>query len=145
MPLVQLTAIYEKQDEQLHKFKEKIKRDQIVVALNELTFAIETCNIPTEVELMDTRKDNQLEWNAKESFSKFNNQSNESYYEQRLAVENFQEGIENYLSLSSYNKCRVTHGAPGSGKLFILQYILIAFLCIAIHFSCILYLWLLEM
>ena len=59
------------------------------------------------------------------SFSRSPSQSEESFQEQEMALNNVTLTIDNYLDALRQNtfvKCRVITGAPGSGKSFLLNY-----------------------
>jgi hypothetical protein len=77
--------------------KQKRIFDQIQGARNELVFAIVSCSIPAEEELQNASKKQSLQWDVLNCFTQFQNQSDESYKEQKIAVEKFKDAIAKYL------------------------------------------------
>lgn len=94
--------------------------------MTELQPSLDRCSIPSVEDFKSATKSCPLHWDALENFKISPKQSQESYLEQRSAIENCVDAINEYINVfeskGKFVKCRVTHGAPGSGKSFIMQY-----------------------
>ena len=69
----------------------------------ELEESVETCDLPTKADILNTLKCNTLQWDALKTLKKNINQSDESYVEQKLAIEVAINAIENYSSIGNLN------------------------------------------
>ena len=69
MPPVLQTEIFESHDDAVVTFWYNTKESPITPEIPELDHSVNTCNIPTKYELLDTSRDNPLQWNAVQSFT----------------------------------------------------------------------------
>ena len=92
----------------------------------ELQNSIDNCSIPSKEQLMKATKQQPLLWDALASCKIGNDQSHQSFMEQKSALALNKNAIDAYLNFREngckFVKCTGTHGAPGSGKSFIAQY-----------------------
>ena len=80
-----------------------------------------------------------LEWDALTCFTRAGNQTQASFEEQKLPISNCTDAINAHTDLysnSNFNKFRVTHGAPGSGKSFVIQYTLLYAILRGLNVQC---------
>ena len=118
-------------DERVDEAKTKeweLYRKNIAKALNvELLPLRDTYEVPTEVELRNATRENQVEWDAYSCFEKTNHQSNESFAEQQKAIKYGTDSINQYLDVFGHGayflKCKIFEGAPGAGKSLCMMYI----------------------
>ena len=118
-------------DERVDEAKTKeweLYRKNIAKALNvELLPLRDTYEVPTEVELRNATRENQVEWDAYSCFEKTNHQSNESFAEQQKAIKYGTDSINQYLNVFGHGayflKCKIFEGAPGAGKSLCMMYI----------------------
>ena len=132
MPPMHISAILASQEEKDIAYKQSHKRKMIDAAFQELSHAVESCHIPTAEELMEVKDvDSALEWNAYERFVRSDQQSEASYKEQQFAIKTCVNAIDKLCDPmfgdngNSFIKGVTIHGPPGSGKTFVLSYILI--------------------
>ena len=127
-PLLQ-ADLYVEKSEQVNKLFDDFKKGIISAAFGEMRDTKDLHNIPSEEELMNvTSRENALDWDALENFRQSQYQSDESYNEQRKALQIALESIDNYMNQDMYQyftKSCVIAGAPGSGKSFLNLYILL--------------------
>ena len=130
LPPVQQTILIQSVSDECKAYKVRKKSDMLKAAMNELESSIARCNIPSTDEFMTATIEKPLEWDPIENFTQCPNQSLESFEEQKLAILLCVNTLDSYCDIfnkqdGTYVKCRVTHGAPGSGKSFISQYVLL--------------------
>ena len=98
-------------------------------AYDEIQNSLELHQIPSKETLLTIKDRNQaLNWNALETFSKSNNQSDDSFIEQRQALANLIDSINGYCDPCRqhlFTKARTIIGFPGSGKSYLLSYIVL--------------------
>ena len=92
--------------------------------LIELRFSIELCEIPNEIDLINSSKSNPLDWNPIYILRQRNNQGNVSYLEQKFTISTNINTINGSMNIMNsfpglFTKSIGTNGAPGSGKSFI--------------------------
>eukprot|EP00957_Ditylum_brightwellii_P079306 6030244-Ditylum_brightwellii.AAC.1 len=75
-------------------------------------------NIPMGEELVNASKENRLCWDCLATFSQTEEQSNESYEEQGIAIKTCKDAIDSYANAFSQDTetmCIGMRGSPGSG------------------------------
>lgn len=105
--------------------RKTIKEALIDAAFSEIGESAAANNIPTKQLLQSTSPTLTLSWDAVASFCKSNNQSNESYKEQQLAIQTTIDSIDSYRQFqtqSSYTKNMGVRGSPGGGKTWCMMY-----------------------
>ena len=127
LPAVQQSALFNKIDESNQEFMKKAKSTVIDAALKELgEETIEKCCIPTKEDLMSCSKERPLSWDPISNFSQNDNQPDQSFQEQKLAVQLMKDAADEYLSCDNrFVKCTGIRGAAGSGKTWTMEYGLI--------------------
>jgi len=118
MPAVQLITLFGSSSNEMKAYMYGLKKIFVNAIHMELRESDENCDLPTKADVLNASKCNPLQWDALKSFKKNINQSDESYAEQRLAIEVAVNAIENYCSIGnlSYTKNAGFRGFPGSGK-----------------------------
>lgn len=81
-------------------------------------------DVPEKESVLNASKNNPLEWNPLDVITQFSGQSIESFNEQRFAMKINMRQINKYTMTSgehsrSYTKNCITFGAPGTGKSFV--------------------------
>ena len=97
-------------------------------AFREISSPVDRFNLPPLQEFMDCSRNNSLQWNCIPNFKKHPDQCEESFDEQKLAIETSIASIDHYMDYTRqthFVKCQVIAGSPGSGKSFLLNYIAI--------------------
>ena len=125
MPPALQVALNESKDEEVKSRIRSMKDTVLQAAFREMESTLDLYNIPDIHDLGHATKANQLQWDPIASFSRSPSQSEESFQEQEMALNNVTLTIDNYLDALRQNtfvKCRVITGAPGSGKSFLLNY-----------------------
>lgn len=89
-----------------------------------------TNGIPTVEDVTTATRDDPLQWNPTETLEKYDLQSDESYEEQIHAINVFSKQLNKYRDTSGENsltltKNTVAYGAPGTGKSFIAQLVVL--------------------
>lgn len=127
MPPVQLSTLFGSNDEEIKSYINGFK-DTFIDAINmELGNAtLLSCNIPSKEDLTAATKSNPLQWNALSSFQRNPVQSQESFTEQKLAIQLCSEAIDKYADMSDqllFTKNIGIRGFPGSGKTWCSLYV----------------------
>ena len=94
----------------------------------ELENMIIPCNIPSKDDLLDSSFELRLDQDPVENFEKSEIQSEESYIEQKFAIEKYKNAIvaySNTISQLALTKSIVIRGHPGVGKPFCIMYMMI--------------------
>ena len=105
-----------------------LKETLINAALTEIGDRAIPNGVPSKQALQSCSNTNPLHWDAVGSHSKSNNQSNESYEEQKLAIQSSIDSIDSYRHFhtrSSYMKNKCIRGSPGGGKTWCMMYCLL--------------------
>ncbi|MDB4430362.1 GIY-YIG nuclease family protein [bacterium] len=89
-----------------------------------------TQGIPSKEDVLAAERDSPLQWDPLETVVRYEHQSNESFEEQQLAIELNVKQIKKYRNISgiesvTYTKNPVVYGAPGTGKSFVGQLIVL--------------------
>ena len=84
-------------------------------------------NIPSKDEIMSVNRETPMVWNPVRNLSQFINQSEESFLEQKEAIQWIVKQINKYRNTNGQESMTCTnniivYGAPGSGKSFVAQY-----------------------
>eukprot|EP00957_Ditylum_brightwellii_P044607 3382260-Ditylum_brightwellii.AAC.1 len=66
---------------------------------------IALCNIPREEELVNSSKENHLDWDCLENFMQTGEQPDSSYHEQRLTIKTCKEALDSYSNIFSQDSC----------------------------------------
>ena len=84
---------------------------------------VERCNIPDIDTFNNASREHPVEWKALQNFSPGVNQSEQSFQEQKIAIEMITKSSTLYLNgASTYVKNCGIVGAPGTGKTTTVQY-----------------------
>ena len=124
LPAVQQSALFNELDERNRVFLEEVRSNVIEVALNELgSQIIENCKISKKEDLMSCSKECPLTWDPVDHFTQNEGQPDESFHEQKLAIQLMKEAADQYLSYgNTFVKCTGIRGAAGSGKTWTMEY-----------------------
>jgi predicted GIY-YIG superfamily endonuclease len=132
MPPVQFSLLARSmEDKMIKNRRESLKKtiDAIYIELDEL---INTCNIPPKEELLNATLNNPCNWDPIASFTKGINQSEESFNEQKFAIQTCIQAIDSITNLSdqlTMTKSIVIRGHPGAGKSFCMMYVIVYAIC----------------
>ena len=127
LPPVQLASLFLDIETTNITYQENNKSNIIDAAMKELGETTQVqCIIPPKDDLMNAKKESPLNWNAVSSFTKNNIQSDESFEEQKVAIEYCCRACDTYCILSNkFTKCTGIRGFPGSGKTWLMEYIVL--------------------
>ena len=127
IPPVQLSRLMASTEEDIVLYAQKIKTNLINCGLKEMGTCIESCNIPSNNELETASYFTPVDWDAKTCFKKFQNQTDDSYEEQKLAIETCVDAIDAYRNTlqDSFIKHVGILGFPGGGKTWCMMYCLL--------------------
>ena len=125
IPPCTLTEMLNSVDVGLKSFWENKKKDQLSAIYQAMPDSI---NIPSKEEVMKCSKNEPVEWEPIDQFTKYDGQSDESYREQLRAVQIAVRSIIKYSfefgpQATVFNKGNIIEGAPGSGKSHIILYL----------------------
>ena len=84
--------------------------------------------LPSIDDIKCCSRNHPLDWDPVLNFRKHADQSQQSFDDQKLAIETNISAIDQYVNYTGqclFVKCRVIAGSPGSGKSFLLNYIAI--------------------
>ena len=123
LPPYSMNALRDAKTTENKIFWESLKKSQLTSALSTLQYME---SIPSEEETNNVDRENPLDWNPLTVFNQFQNQSEESYNEQKMALNLAIQVIDKYRSTTGnesrlYTKNLIIYGAPGTGKSFIGQ------------------------
>ena len=126
MPPVQLSSLFGSNNQEINENILSLKRNFIEAIKLELGEFYTSCNVPTKEEILNASEASPIHWNALDNFSKSNSQSEESFKEQKMAIQIACNAIDKYLDMD--DQCTFTknigiRGFPGSGKTFCSLYI----------------------
>ena len=87
-------------------------------------------DVPSMEEILAITREAPLQWNPLQNFVQYDFQSNESFYKQKQALQFNINAVNNFRSTSgphasTYTKNVITYGAPGTGKSFVGQLVLL--------------------
>ena len=136
MPPALLSSIYEQTEEELAEFWTDVVSKMVKAIYTELGPAVTLLEVPSEEEMMNATRQSTIEWDLKRLFKKGNGQSDESFIEQKHAINVCIDTIDSYLDLarqSTFIKSKIICGAPGSGKTFLLNLIAAYIQCNGLH------------
>ena len=128
MPSVLQSSVFQSSEENVIKFWNDTKRSMCKSSLNELGDAVDICNVPSIERLVNATKESPTNWNAYDDFRISDGQSMESFGEQKFAIQNGVKTINRYISIfdsTTVLKNQVLAGAPGSGKSFLMMYLVL--------------------
>ena len=125
IPSCILTDMLDNKEMSLQDFARDKRNDQLTSICRALPAGL---NIPSQADVLACTKDQPINWDPVASFVKFSEQSDESFAEQLLAVTIGVRSIMRYSqqfgpNAVTFNKGNVVHGAPGSGKSYVIQYL----------------------
>lgn len=133
MPSVLISALFADHEEEIVKYKKKIREDMVEATFRELGDAVNRCSIPPKEQVLSATLDNPVEWDPIESFHfDENSQSRNSFEEQLIAIKTCVSQIDSYINLNTsgtYTKNVIVSGFPGGGKTFVMMYVGIYALC----------------
>ena len=119
LPSCLLTETLNREDSRLQAFWEEIKLNHLTAIYAATGNTIP--NIPSEQDVVSCSKAEPLDWNIADSFVKFDEQSDESYREQKFAINEGKAAVDKYTEqfgpgATTLTKGLVLCGVPGSGK-----------------------------
>ena len=83
---MQLSSLLGNSTNKLKNFVQGLKSTFVDAINMELKDCIDSCNLPSKEDVMNATKSNPLDWDVYTSLRKNNNQSDESFNEQRLGI-----------------------------------------------------------
>ena len=128
MPPAHQTALNDSKDAEVLETWASMKDNFVCASLREMDSCVDLYSIPSIDEIKDCSRNDPLDWDPILNFRKHPDQSQQSFDDQKLAVENNVAAIDQYVNYTGqclFVKCRVIAGSPGSGKAFILNYVAI--------------------
>ena len=104
-------------------FWRKIKESQLTSVMSAMS---NMENFPTVEQVMNADQDRPLNWNPLDHFQRSANQLEESFLEQKSALQHIISKIDQFrnttgIIANNYTKNQIIYGAPGTGKSFICQ------------------------
>ena len=95
-------------------------------------------NIPSAEEILSVDRESPLDWNPLRQFQQFENQSEESFFEQKSALQHIIKTINKFRTITgrestNYTKNQIIYGAPGTGKSFICQMLVLFCLTLGLN------------
>ena len=127
MPAVQFSLLAKSMMAEMIMNRRNIVEKTIDAVFLELGDLVETCNMPSKQELLNVSIENKIEWDPVESFVQGDNQTLESYHEQRVAIETCKKSIDSYVNVTEQTimtKSVIVRGHPGAGKTFCMLYMI---------------------
>ena len=129
MPPVQLSTLLASQEENIVNHRLRLKTDLIEAAFEEQgEESIRYCRIPSKENLLNATAQNPLGWDPVESFHQNALQSQDSFNEQKFAIQTVVETINSYRDFThqtTYTKNVGIRGSPGGGKTWCMMYMLL--------------------
>ena len=129
MPPVQLSTLLASQEENIVNHRLRLKTGLIEAAFEELgEESIRRCRIPSKENLLNATAQNPLGWDPVESFHQNALQSQDSFNEQKFAIQTVVETINSYRDFThqtTYTKNVGIRGIPGGGKTWCMIYMLL--------------------
>ena len=128
MPPVLLSNLLASNEAKLESHRMTLTESLINAALSAIGDSAISNGVPSKQELQSSSITNPLHWDAVASCHKSNNQSDESYDKQTLAIRTCIDSIDLYRYLdsqSSYTKNTGVRGSPGEGKTCCMMYCLL--------------------
>ena len=124
MPPVQQTTLFSSIEEKKVEYVRSAKIEVVSAALCELNDAKDRCSIPLKEELIMATKGNPFEWDALTQLQKSPNQPEESFVEQKLAIQVCVDAINKYCNplSSTFVKNVTIRGFAGCGKSWTMEY-----------------------
>ena len=118
MPAVQLRSLLGSSTNALKSYIHDLKSIFVDAINMELKDCIESCHVPSKIDIMNATKSDPLDWDAYSSLTKNDNQSEESFTEQKLGIRVATKAIDKYCDVGNltYTKNVGLRGFPGSGK-----------------------------
>lgn len=127
MPPVQLSSLFGSSEKDINIYIKSLKGTFIDAIHEEISpTTIESCNVPPKDTILSATKSLPMNWNAVDSFTKNHIQSDESYDEQRIAIDLVCSQIDKYINPSDqtiFTKNVGIRGFPGSGKTWCSLYV----------------------
>lgn len=120
MPPVTMVGVIEKEDGEKAELWTRMKKGQIDAILSQ----VDVDGAPFREQLMNCTRLSPYMWNPVDDLVQSNEQSYESFIEQKDAVRQVVKEIDNYMDPHSLIQSTnpIIHGCPGSGKSFISLY-----------------------
>lgn len=125
MPPVLLSNLHAATQEEIVQHRKKLTSTLIDAALEEMGDNRNLYNIPGKDDLISTTAINPIDWNALGELVQSEEQSYESFLEQKHAIDQCIQTIDNYTDLSNtnYTKNIGIRGFPGAGKSWCMMYV----------------------
>ena len=128
LPPCLLTELLDSKEEEMTKFAEELKKQQVDACYDSLPPSLE---LPDKIHFYEANKGafvSPAHFDPVATFVRSNEQSEESFNEQVKAVDIACRSIRKQAQVfgpltATRTKSVITHGAPGSGKLLVMQYV----------------------
>ena len=128
MPPVQYSILLRSMKEDMVKQRRKCLEEVINAVYLELGNLTTQCNVPSKEQLLNATIANRLHWDPVASFVQGEMQNEDSYNEQKFAIQKCKDTIDKYLGVENQlvmTKCVGIRGHPGAGKTFCMLYVLL--------------------
>eukprot|EP00956_Cyclotella_meneghiniana_P023953 scaffold47551_cov95-Cyclotella_meneghiniana.AAC.1 len=121
LPPFTMSTLLDTKTEETNQWWQNIKNSQLDAVYSVLQH---TQGIPTRETVSAVTRDTPLEWSPTEDIHQYDRQSDESFEEQKLAIGIEARQLDKYRNAAddgnlTYIKNTVIHGAPGTGKSFV--------------------------
>ena len=126
MPPCHQTALNQSKDEEVVKLCQQMRSNLIGAAFREMGSNTSLYGLPSQSDINSCCRGTSLSWDPIANFKKSSSQSDQSYQDQKTAITTTVAAIDQYIDCSSQStfvRCRVICGSPGSGKSFLLNYV----------------------
>ena len=126
LPPCHQKALNNSKEEEVIQMWSKLRGNLLRSAFREMDNSVQIYNIPPMDEIKECDRGSPLIWDPISNFKKNDRQNNQSFEDQKQAVIHSIRSINKYLECStqtSFVKCCVIAGSPGSGKSFLLNYV----------------------
>jgi len=125
LPPCLLTELYVNTEEEFLRFWEEAKKNQLSSIYSSVPVPMQR-NLPSRESVASCTRNLPLRWDVLETFRKFDQQTVDSYREQRFAILQGKLAVDKYMIQvgEKANTCTrnvVFHGVPGSGKTYLAQ------------------------
>ena len=121
IPPCLLTDMLNQKEEQLKGYWKEVTSNIVGLVYNSVP---DLHKFPTKASMEECTKLNPLEWDVLDAFDQFQDQSTESYAEQRYVIELGKIAVDKYLQVfgpkaTVCTRNMIIHGVPGAGKTYL--------------------------